>query len=234
MADLKTAKTPQLLEGKTIALIVEKDSAEVPTLAGGPVSHGLTAEFHPMQGLAELMIMREFTHRHLSDTSFCILGDTGGNLGSSQRMGAALQACCRTLAETSDARITLTGKLANGVEGCDFVSADVWVSMGEPEELRAGCIALQAPFAVTQKVMDLIRNRRAKVLHRLPAFHNRDTVAGGKVFQTYGLECMEATGAVFATIGAEKRIAALARDLTTIVAHGNGRQLGLMALQAVA
>ena len=176
MADLKTAKTPQLLEGKTIALIVEKDSArsalevaafdqhtrvtdpgpsgspfgtretiqdttcvlgrfhdaieyrrfgqdsaEVPTLARGPVSHGLTAEFHPMQGLAELMTMREFTHRHLSDTSFCILGDTGGNLGSSQRMGAALQACCRTLAETSDARITLTGKLANGVEGCDFV-----------------------------------------------------------------------------------------------------------------
>ena len=277
-ADLKTAKATgterQLLKGKTIALIFEKDStrtrsafevaafdqgahvtylgpsgthigtketmkdtarvlgrfydaieyrgfgqesAEVLTRhAGVPVYNGLTAEFHPTQVLADLMTMREFTHKHLSDTSFCFLGDTGGNMGSSLMVGAALigmdirlcgpvalwphkalVAQCRALAETTGARITLTEKLAEGVEGCDFVYTDVWVSMGEPDTVWADRIALLAPYTVTQKVMDLTGNRHAKFLHCLPAFHNRDTVTGEKVFQTYGLECMEVTDEVF-------------------------------------
>lgn len=277
-ADLKTAKATgterQLLKGKTIALIFEKDSTRtrsafevaafdqgahvtylgpsgthigtketmkdtarvlgrfydaieyrgfgqesaeaLAAFAGVPVYNGLTAEFHPTQVLADLMTMRDYTHKHLSDTSFCFLGDTGGNMGSSLMVGAsligmdirlcgpvalwphkALVAQCRALAETTGARITLTEKLAEGVEGCDFVYTDVWVSMGEPDEIWADRIALLAPYTVTQKVMDLTGNRHAKFLHCLPAFHNRDTVTGEKVFQTYGLECMEVTDEVF-------------------------------------
>lgn len=194
-----------------------QDSAEVLARhAGVPVYNGLTAEFHPTQVLADLMTMREFTHKHLSDTSFCFLGDTGGNMGSSLMVGAALigmdiRLCgpqalwpeaalleqCRKLAETSGARITLTEKLAEGVEGCDFVYTDVWVSMGEADGIWAERIALLAPFAVTQKVMDLTGNRHAKFLHCLPAFHNRDTVTGEKVYQTFGLDSMEVTDEVF-------------------------------------
>lgn len=277
-ADLKSAKVTgterQLLKGKTIALIFEKDSTRtrsafevaafdqgahvtylgpsgthigtketmrdtarvlgrfydaieyrgfgqeaaetLAAFAGVPVYNGLTAEFHPTQVLADLMTMRGFTHKHLSDTSFCFLGDTGGNMGSSLMVGAALigmdirlcgpvalwphkalVAQCRALAEASGARITLTEKLAEGLEGSDFVYTDVWVSMGEPDTVWADRIALLAPFTVTQKVMDLTGNRHAKFLHCLPAFHNRDTVTGEKVFQTYGLECMEVTDEVF-------------------------------------
>lgn len=184
--------------------------------AGVPVYNGLTADFHPTQVLADLMTMREFSHKPLSEVSFCFIGDTGGNMGSSLMVGAALigmdirligpnalwpdQALvdrCQTLAQTTGARITRTEKLTEGVPGCDFVYTDVWVSMGEPDDVWAERIALLSPYTVTQEVMALSSNRHTKFLHCLPAFHNRDTVTGEKVFQTYGLECLEVTDAVF-------------------------------------
>jgi len=277
-ASLKDAKRTgtekQLLKGKTIALIFEKDStrtrsafevaafdqgahvtylgpsgshigtketmkdtarvlgrfydaieyrgfgqAEAEVLAqfaGVPVYNGLTDEFHPTQILADLMTMRDYTHKHLSDIAFCFMGDTGGNMGTSLMVGAALigmdiRLCgpqslwpdqalvdhCHKLAETSGARITRTEKLAEGVEGCDYIYTDVWVSMGEPEEVWAERIALLSPYAVTQTVMDLTGNPHTKFLHCLPAFHNRDTATGEKIFQTYGIESMEVTDEVF-------------------------------------
>jgi ornithine carbamoyltransferase len=193
--------------------------AEAETLAefaGVPVYNGLTADFHPTQILADLMTMREYTHKHLSDIAFCFVGDTGGNMGSSLMVGAALigmdiRLCgpqslwpetalvneCRALAESSGARITRTENLAEGVAGCDYIYTDVWVSMGEPESVWADRIALLSPFAVTQEVMDMTGTPHTKFLHCLPAFHNRDTVTGEEIFQTYGIDCMEVTDAVF-------------------------------------
>jgi ornithine carbamoyltransferase len=193
--------------------------AEAETLAqyaGVPVFNGLTAEFHPTQVLADLMTMREFTHKHLSDIAFCFVGDTGGNMGSSLMVGAALigmdiRLCgpqslwpdaalldqCRKLAEVSGARITLTEHVAEGVDGCDFIYTDVWVSMGEPETVWFERIGLLSPYTVTQDVMDLTGNPYAKFLHCLPALHNRDTTTGEKIFQTYGLDCLEVTDEVF-------------------------------------
>jgi ornithine carbamoyltransferase len=181
-----------------------------------PVYNGLTDEFHPTQILADLMTMREYTHKHLSDIAFCFIGDTGSNMGTSLMVGAALigmdiRLCgpqslwpdpvlvdhCRKLAETSGARIVQTDKLAEGVEGCDFIYTDVWVSMGEAESVWADRIALLSAYSVTQKVMDLSGNPHTKFLHCLPAFHNRDTLTGEKIFQTYGIDCMEVTDEVF-------------------------------------
>jgi ornithine carbamoyltransferase len=277
-ASLKEAKSAgteqQLLQGKTIALIFEKDStrtrsafevaafdqgahvtylgpsgshigtkesmkdtarvlgrfydaieyrgygqAEAETLAqfaGVPVYNGLTADFHPTQVLADLMTMHEFTHKHLSDIAFCFVGDTGGNMGSSLMVGAALigmdiRLCgpqalwpdaalverCRNLGLASGARITLTEKFAEGVEGCDYIYTDVWLSMGEPESAWSDRIAQLSPYTVTQKVMDLTGTPYTKFLHCLPAFHNRDTTVGETIFQTYGLECLEVSEEVF-------------------------------------
>ena len=184
--------------------------------AGVPVYNGLTAEFHPTQVLADLMTMREFTHKHLSDIAFCFVGDTGGNMGASLMVGAALigmdiRLCgpkalwpdvalldqCRKLAEVSGARITQTEHLAEGVEGCDFIYTDVWVSMGEPETVWFERIGLLSPYTVTQEVMDLSGNPHTKFLHCLPSFHNRETTTGEKIFQTYGLDCLEVTDEVF-------------------------------------
>ncbi|MGY6549104.1 MAG: ornithine carbamoyltransferase [Roseinatronobacter sp.] len=184
--------------------------------AGVPVYNGLTDEFHPTQILADLMTMREYTHKHLSDIVFCFIGDAGGNMGSSLMVGAALigmdiRLCgpeslwpdtalvdqCRKLAEATGGRITQTEQLSEGVDGCDFVYTDVWVSMGEPDTVWADRIALLSPYAVTQKVMDMTGNPHTKFLHCLPAFHNRDTRTGAAIFQTYGIDCMEVSEEVF-------------------------------------
>jgi ornithine carbamoyltransferase len=194
----------------------QKDAEVLAEFSGVPVFNGLTDDFHPTQILADLMTMREFTHKHLSDVAFCFMGDAGNNMGSSLMVGAALigmdirlcgpQSCwpddelvaqCRTIAESTGARITLTEKHAEGLEGADFVYTDVWVSMGEPDEVWEERIALLSPYQVDTRVMEMTGNPYAKFLHCLPAFHNRDTEVGEATFQKFGIDCMEVTDAVF-------------------------------------
>jgi ornithine carbamoyltransferase len=155
----------------------QKDAEVLAEFSGVPVFNGLTDDFHPTQILADLMTMREFTHKHLSDIAFCFMGDAGNNMGSSLMVGAALigmdirlcgpQSCwpddelvaqCRTIAESTGARITLTEKHAEGLEGADFVYTDVWVSMGEPDEVWEERIALLSPYQVNTKVMEMTGN----------------------------------------------------------------------------
>ncbi len=194
----------------------QDDAETLAKFSGVPVYNGLTDEFHPTQILADLMTMHEFTHKHLSDIAFCFLGDAGNNMGSSLMVGAALigmdvrlcapKACwpdpaliarCETLAETTGARITLTEDVAAAVTGCDYVYTDVWVSMGEADDVWAERIELLSPFQVTADVMAATGNPHSKFLHCLPAFHNRDTEVGEATFQKFGIDCMEVTDDVF-------------------------------------
>ena len=184
--------------------------------AGVPVYNGFTDEFHPTQILADFLTMREFTRKHLSAVSFCFLGDAGNNMGNSLLVGAAQigmdirlaapKACwpestlvdqCRDIATRTGARITLTEDPAEAARGCDYVYTDVWVSMGEPESVWAERIKLLTPYRVTGAIMDATGNPHAKFMHCLPAFHNRDTQIGEKMFQQFGIDCMEVTDAVF-------------------------------------
>jgi ornithine carbamoyltransferase len=146
------------------------------------------------------------------------MGDVGNNTAASLLAGAALigmdirlcgpHSCwpdnalvtrCRKIAEATGARITLTEKHAEGLEGADFVYTDVWVSMGEPDTVWEERIALLSPYQVNANVMQTTGNARAKFLHCLPAFHNRDTQVGEDTFQKFGIDCMEVTDAVFAS-----------------------------------
>lgn len=189
---------------------------ELAAHAGVPVYNGLTDEFHPTQILADFLTMREYTHKHLSDIAFCFLGDAGNNVGGSLMVGAALvgmdvrlcgpRACwpnetlvetCRTIAKTTGARITLTEDVTTAVAGCDYVYTDVWVSMGEPESVWAERIKLLAPYRVTREVMARTGNPHSKFMHCLPAFHNRDTAVGEKIFVEFNIDCMEVTEEVF-------------------------------------
>ena len=194
----------------------QKDVEILAEFSGVPVFNGLTDDFHPTQVLADLLTMQDYTHKHLSDISFCFMGDAGNNTGASLMVGAALigmdvrlcgpQSCwpdaalvtqCRTIAETTGARITLTEKHAEGVEGADFIYTDVWVSMGEPDSVWEERIALLSPYRVTRKLMEMTGTSHTKFLHCLPAFHNRDTEVGEQTFQKFGIDCMEVTEEVF-------------------------------------
>jgi len=184
--------------------------------SGVPVYNGLTDEFHPTQILADFLTMREFTRKHLSQLAFCFLGDAGNNMGNSLLEGAALigmdvrlgapRDCwpeaalvdrCREIAAATGARITLTEDPLEAARGCDFVYTDVWVSMGEPEEVWAERIGKLTPYRVTRRVMEATGNPHAKFMHCLPAFHNRETEIGERIYRQYGIDCMEVTEEVF-------------------------------------
>lgn len=194
-----------------------QDQAEtLATWAGVPVYNGLTDEFHPTQILADFLTMREYTRKHLSQIAFCFLGDAGNNMGNSLLTGAALigmdvrlgapKACwpdpalveeSRRIADKTGATITLTEDPLEAARGCDFVYTDVWVSMGEPDSVWQERIKLLTPFRVTSEIMLGTGNPHAKFMHCLPAFHNRETEVGEKIFQQYGIDGMEVTEEVF-------------------------------------
>jgi ornithine carbamoyltransferase len=101
------------------------------------------------------------------------------------------------IAKETGARITITEDLDSGVKGCDFLVTDVWVSMGEPEEVWAERVKLLEPYQVNTETMEKTGNPNVKFMHCLPSFHNDQTVIGGEIKEKFGLEAMEVTDDVF-------------------------------------
>jgi ornithine carbamoyltransferase len=189
---------------------------ELGKYAGVPVWNGLTNEFHPTQILADFLTMKEHCRKPLSKIKFCYLGDARNNMGNSLMVGAAklgmdfraaapkqsqptfeLQNQCWEIAKQTGAKIMITEKVELAVKDCDFLYTDVWVSMGEPDEVWAERIKLLLPYQVNKRAMDLTGNPDVKFLHCLPAFHNRDTKVGEEIFRKFGIEAMEVTEEVF-------------------------------------
>jgi ornithine carbamoyltransferase len=189
---------------------------ELGKYAGVPVWNGLTDEFHPTQILADFLTMMEHSDKPLSQVSYAYLGDARNNMANSLLVGGAkmgmdvrivgpeslqpdaeLVKQCEEIAEHTGAKITITDSVEEGVKGCDFIYTDVWVSMGEPDEVWKERIALLKPYQVNTKTMELTGNKNCKFLHCLPAFHNRETKVGEEIFQKFGLDGMEVTENVF-------------------------------------
>jgi ornithine carbamoyltransferase len=189
---------------------------ELAKYAGVPVWNGLTTEFHPTQVLADFLTMMEHSDKPLNQVSFAYLGDARNNMGNSLLVGAAkmgmdyrsvapkniqpkkeLVAKAQKIAKKTKAHISITDNLGRGVKGCDFLCTDVWVSMGEPEEVWQERIQLLQPYQVNAAAMEKTGNPNVKFLHCLPAFHNRETVIGEEIYQKFGLEAMEVTDEVF-------------------------------------
>lgn len=189
---------------------------ELGKYAGVPVWNGLTDEFHPTQILADFLTMQEHADMPLNLISFAYLGDARNNMANSLLVGGAkmgmdvrivgpkalqpdaqLVAQCQEIAKETGASITITDDVKAGVEGCDFLYTDVWVSMGEPDSVWKERIELLKPYQVNSKVMSLTGNPNIKFLHCLPAFHNRETKVGEEIYQKFGLDGMEVTEEVF-------------------------------------
>jgi len=189
---------------------------ELGAYAGVPVWNGLTTEYHPTQILADFLTMMEHTDKPLSQVKFAYMGDAQNNMGNSLMIGAAkmgmdfrsvapkavqptpeLVAEAKEIAKTTGAKITVTDNVAEGVKDCDFLYTDVWVSMGEAEEVWKERIELLKPYQINKAAMDLTGNSNVKFMHCLPAFHNRETTVGEEIFQKYGLDGLEVTEEVF-------------------------------------
>ncbi len=184
--------------------------------AGVPVWNGLTNEFHPTQILADLLTMSEHSPKPLSEIAYCYLGDARNNMGNSLmvggvKLGMDVRLCapkslwpeselievCKQIAAKTGAQLTLTEDVAQGVKGVDFLHTDVWVSMGEPASVWEERIKLLSPYQINRKVLELTGNRKVKVMHCLPAFHNRETKVSEDIYQKFGIESMEVSEDVF-------------------------------------
>jgi ornithine carbamoyltransferase len=184
--------------------------------AGVPVWNGLTDEWHPTQILADMLTMREHSDKPLAEISYCYLGDARNNMGNSLmiggcKLGMDVRLCApeslwpaedliktaRDIAAETGARLTVTADVDEGVQGADFLYTDVWVSMGEAAGVWAERIELLKPYQVNADVMRRTGNPKTKFMHCLPAFHNRDTTVGEKIYQEFGLDALEVTDDVF-------------------------------------
>lgn len=184
--------------------------------AGVPVWNGLTNEFHPTQMLADFLTMMEHSDKPLKQIKFCFLGDAKNNVGNSLLIGAAkmgmdyraiappscqpskdLVQIAMDIAKETGAKITITDNVAEGVKGVDFLYTDVWVSMGEPDNVWEERIRLLKPYQVNMQVVEMTGNPNVKFLHCLPSFHNRETTIGEEIYKKFGIEAMEVTDEVF-------------------------------------
>jgi ornithine carbamoyltransferase len=194
----------------------QKTIEELDEYSGVPVWNGLTDEFHPTQILADFMTMLEHSEKELSDMSFCYMGDGRNNVANSllvggAKMGMDVRICapkknlpekklvtqCEEIARNIGAKITLSNDIKESVKGVDFLYTDVWVSMGESVEVWEERINLLGPYQINKDVIELTGNPNVKFLHCLPAFHNRETKIGEKIYQKYGLDGIEVTEEVF-------------------------------------
>ena len=182
--------------------------------SGVPVWNGLTNEYHPTQMLADMLTIREH-FGSLKGRKLTYMGDARYNMGNSlmivcAKLGLHFTACttkvyfpneqlvkeCLAWAKESGGSITLTEDVEAGTKGADVIYTDVWVSMGEPDEVWAERIHALLPYQVNKKVMENA-GKQAIFMHCLPAFHDLNTTIGKKIYEKFGLEAMEVTDEVF-------------------------------------
>lgn len=187
---------------------------ELAKYAGVPVWNGLTNEFHPTQMLADLLTIREH-FGHLEGIRLTYMGDARYNMGNSlmvacAKMGMHFTACttakyfpaqelvktCEEIAAKTGGSITLTEDVEKGAAGADVICTDVWVSMGEPEQVWKERLEDLMPYQVNGKVMKLA-GEKAVFMHCLPAFHDLKTKIGKEIHEKYGISEMEVTDEVF-------------------------------------
>ncbi len=182
--------------------------------SGVPVWNGLTNEFHPTQVLADFLTVQEH-FGSLCGKKLVYMGDARYNMGNSLMVGCAkmgmhfvacapekyfpgqaLIAQCQAIAAQTGAVLEFESDPEKAVKNAHVIYTDVWVSMGEPESVWKERIAELLPYRVTASLMSAA-GEQCRFMHCLPAFHDLDTGIGRKIYESYGLDCMEVTDQVF-------------------------------------
>ncbi|MBQ1801780.1 MAG: ornithine carbamoyltransferase [Lachnobacterium sp.] len=184
------------------------------TYAGVPVWNGLTNESHPTQMIADMLTIKEKFGK-LKGIRFVYMGDARYNMGNSlmitcAKLGMDFVACtnpkyypeeklveyARKVAQTTGAEITLTDSVEKATKDADVIYTDVWVSMGEPDEVWEERIKDLLPYQVNKKAFENAKDT-AIFMHCLPAFHDLNTKIGQQVYEKFGLKEMEVTDEIF-------------------------------------
>jgi len=214
------ADTAQVL-GRMYDAIVYRGGNQsiIETLADyspAPVINALTDQWHPTQALADLMTMSEHSEKKLDEVSCAFVGDTHSNVACSllvtgARMGldvrlvgpeqlwpeTSIVDLATSIASERGGGVTVTSDVAEGVAGVDFVYTDVWVSMGEADQVWQERIEMLRDYQVNAMLMGLTQNSQTKFMHCLPAFHDTATEVGKEISKRTGLGALEVTDEVF-------------------------------------
>ena len=187
---------------------------ELAKYAGVPVYNGLTNEFHPTQILADFLTIREH-FGDLKGKKLVYMGDARYNMGNSLMVGCAkmgmhfvacapkkyfpseeLVAQCRAIARETGAVLEFIEDPMTATKNADVIYTDVWVSMGEPDEVGEERIRDLSPYRVNKALMDNA-GEQCRFMHCLPAFHDLNTTIGKQIHDKFGIDCMEVTDEVF-------------------------------------
>ena len=182
--------------------------------AGVPVWNGLTNEFHPTQILADFLTIQEH-FGNLKGKKLVYMGDARYNMGNSLMVGCAkmgmhfvacapksyfpnaeLIAQCQAIAAQTGAVLEFSTDPVTAVKNAHVIYTDVWVSMGEPDEVWNERIKDLSPYRVTSALMEAA-GTQCRFMHCLPAFHDLNTTIGQQIFEKFGIDCMEVTDEVF-------------------------------------
>lgn len=191
----------------------------VETLAkysGVPVWNGLTDEDHPTQVLADFLTAKEVLKKPYNQIRFTFVGDGQDNVSNALMIGAAIMGMTyhlvcpkelnpepelmdkvKAIAKKTGATIEVTDNIDEGVRDSDVIYADVWVSMGEPDDVWTKRIKLLSPYQVNKEVMKKTNNPNVIFEHCLPSFHNLETKVGKDIYEKFGLKELEVTDEVF-------------------------------------
>ena len=187
---------------------------ELAGFAGVPVWNGLTNEFHPTQILADFLTIKEH-FGSLKGIKLVYMGDSRYNMGNSlmvgcAKMGMHFVACapkeyfpdkslieeCKKIADETGATLEFIENPTDATKNADVIYTDVWVSMGEPDEVWEQRIKDLTPYQVNSFLMKNA-GEKCRFMHCLPAFHDLKTEIGKDIFEKFGIDCMEVTDEVF-------------------------------------
>ena len=193
----------------------QQDVDDLAKYATVPVWNGLTDQWHPTQMLADMLTVQENFNYNIKGLKLVFFGDAHNNICNSlmvvcSKLGVNFVACgptelqpdpelvatCEKIAAEHGCTVTVTDDVKEAATGADVIYTDVWVSLGEPDEVWAPRIKLLEPYRVTSEIMAMA-NKDAIFLHCLPSFHDTNTTIGADIAKRFGVTEMEVTDAVF-------------------------------------
>ena len=205
----------RMYDGIEFRGFAQTDVEDLAANAGVPVWNGLTTEWHPTQMLADILTVQENFNYDIKGRTLVFMGDCKNNVARSlmvvcSKLGMNFVACgpkhcmpgddvveaCKPIAAENGCTILLTDDPKEACTNADVIYTDVWVSMGEPDEVWAERIKELEPYRVTAELMALAKPE-AIFLHCLPAFHDTNTTIGAQKAEQFGITAMEVTDEVF-------------------------------------
>ena len=171
--------------------------------AGVPVWNGLTDKWHPTQMIADMLTIKE-NFGKLRGINFVYMGDCRNNMGNSLAVTCAklgvnfvgcgpkelwpeedVQELAKEFAQVHGPKVEFTEDVKEATTDADVIYTDIWVSMGEPEDVWEKRIEQLHPYQVNKEVMANAKDT-AIFMHCLPSFHDLNTTMGKEVYDKFG------------------------------------------------